>query len=143
VGNEIYQKNILVSSFEKFLYLISCIATGFYEELFFRVLVFSLIWDYFRNKIHDVLKSVLLSSLFFGLINFINLFKIQSYAIVIQVLFAIGIGLLFQSILLRFKNILLIIGLHALINYFGMYKYYLGFPSGNAEIGSQSFLNSV
>jgi len=39
-----------------------------------------------------------------------------------QVVFAFGIGVLLQSLLLRFKSLFLIITLHSLLNYFGSYK---------------------
>lgn len=144
IQDEIDIANLTIGFFENVLYLTSTFATGLYEELFFRILAFSLVFNYFDNKKENILKSVILTSLLFGIAHFINLFKINSYTIIIQVLIAIGFGLLLQSLLLRFKNIFIVIIVHALINYLGMYRYYLEFPMNISEVDDSSgFFSSL
>lgn len=144
VQDDINNSKLSVGLFENTIYFISSFATGLYEELLFRILAFSLIFTYFGNNKENFFKSVILTSLFFGISHFINLYKITSYSIIIQVLMATGFGLLFQSILLRFKNIFIVIIMHTLINYLGMYKHYLEFPSSINEIDeTSSFLSSI
>ncbi|WP_341199764.1 CPBP family intramembrane glutamic endopeptidase [Croceibacter atlanticus] len=144
VQYEIDNAELTIGFVENILYFTSTFATGLYEELLFRILGFSLIFNYFKNKKENLFKSVILTSLLFGIAHFINLFKITSFTIIIQVLIAMGFGLLLQSLLLRFKNIFIVIIIHTLINYLGMYRYYLGFPASINEVDDSSgFIGSL
>ncbi|MFD2891387.1 CPBP family intramembrane glutamic endopeptidase [Flavobacterium chuncheonense] len=144
VQDEINNAILSVSLFENILYCMSTFSVGVYEELLFRVLAFSLVFSYFNNKKENLFKSVILTSFLFGIVHFINLFKITSYSVIIQVIFAIGIGLILQSLLLRFKNIFIVITLHALINYWGMYQSYFSFPESVSDVeGNSSFSSSL
>ena len=123
------------------LYLLSCLGTGFFEELLFRVFVFSaLFYVAFNNKSTKkrYYLSLFWASLAFGLAHLPNALKAgtEYYGILNQVVFAFFIGLVFQGLLIRFKSIVLIGVLHGLVNYFGAYRTNLEIPR---EIPSGTF----
>lgn len=110
-------------------YLFSAISTGGFEEILFRLFVFNSFYTLLKkveiNK--RCLHSVLYTSLLFGIVHMGNLLKpdYSFISVINQIVIAIGIGILLQSILIRFKNIIIVIVLHGLFNYYGMYTYYL------------------
>lgn len=115
------------------LYLAKCLGTGFFEELLFRVLLFSgLFYGVFKHK--PIKKryfwSMLWASIGFGLAHITNLINPENELIGItsQIIFAFFFGLVFQGLLIRFRSVILIGTLHGLVNYFGSYKSNLGIP---------------
>lgn len=115
------------------VYLVRCLGTGFFEELLFRVLLFSgLFYGVFKHK--PIKKryfwSMVWASIGFGLAHLTNLINPENevIGIVSQVIFAFFIGLLFQGLLIRFRSVILVGALHGLVNYFGAYKSRLGIP---------------
>jgi len=120
VHKTILVANYAVSTKDHFTFLCNVFATGVFEELLFRVLLFYLI----LTKYPDKWKSVLITSFIFSLAHFSNLLNpdVVKISILNQVVFAFGIGVLLQTLLLRFKSLFLIITLHSLLNYFGSYK---------------------
>lgn len=115
------------------LYLLNCLATGFFEELLFRVFLFSaLFYTVYSTKTTKkrYYLSVIWASLAFGLAHLPNAFKagVEFYGILNQVVFAFFIGMVFQGLLIRFRSIVLIGVLHAMVNYFGAYRTNLEIP---------------
>ena len=99
------------------------------EEFLFRVYVFGFLLQYGkeRNYKNPIPRALILSSLLFGVAHIFNVFRddIEVYSVINQVILAFGLGMLFQSLLIRFKSILIPIVIHSIINYLGMYKRYL------------------
>ncbi|WP_055443770.1 CPBP family intramembrane glutamic endopeptidase [Lacinutrix himadriensis] len=120
VSTKIIETNLDVSWFNNLLFFISCLCVAIFEELFFRVYVFERIY---KSK-KKIILSIVLTSVIFGCAHFSNMLKadVEQLSIIIQVISAVGIGLIFQTILIRVKSILFVITLHAIINYLGMYK---------------------
>lgn len=112
-------------SFRHISYLLGCFTTGFFEEFFFRLLLFGLVVKYFANNTrNNLIKSIIITSFLFSAAHITNFFN-ENYdplGVVNQMVFAFFIGVFFQSLYLRFKNIYLLGILHGLINYFGTFK---------------------
>lgn len=101
------------------LYLIKCLSVGGLEEFFFRYLVFG----YFLEKLKRYPTSVFLVSLIFALFHISNLFLGSGlYSFIYQIETAFIIGLILQYLFLRTNNLIIIITIHALINFFGTYR---------------------
>lgn len=104
------------------LFLTSCVSVALFEEFFFRIYLYNGISKHFKNK--SLYKNILLTSLLFGLAHAVGFFKtdVVKITVLVQIVLAFGLGVLFQTLLIRFKNIALVVGLHAIINYLGAYK---------------------
>jgi len=109
---------------EHLAFILSCFSTGLFEELFFRIFTFYFILKIFKTGKHNLVLAILLSSLIFGFSHLTNIFNptFHKISILNQVFFAISIGIFLQSLYFRFKSIILIVTLHSLINYLGLYK---------------------
>lgn len=129
VNNEAFQRNISIDNVNHLLFIVYCFSVAIFEELFFRVYIFKNVMKTVKNsnKKRKLIKVVLYTSAIFALAHITNIFKedVVSFSVIIQVIFAFGLGVLFQSLLIRYKNILLVIVLHAIVNYLGTYKLWL------------------
>jgi membrane protease YdiL (CAAX protease family) len=103
------------------LFVLSCLATGVFEELFFRFFVF----NYLLKKLKkNLLFSILVSSALFALAHLTNLFlySYDTYSVINQTLFAFSIGIFLQVVNIRTNSLVLVMFFHALINYWGSYR---------------------
>ena len=74
-----------------------------------------------KNTKTTLFKSILIASFFFGAIHFFNINVYKNYdSVLIQVVLAFGLGIIFQIILIRSNNVLLVVYLHAIFDYYGM-----------------------
>lgn len=119
--------NALISIFDNLLFLIYCIAVGMFEELFFRIFIFFFLLKILDKKKKRLIYSIILTSFIFGFSHLTNLLnpEFENISVINQILFAISIGIILQSIFIRTRSLILIICLHALINYHGSYKNHL------------------
>lgn len=104
------------------LYLVSCLSVAVFEEYLFRVYVFDGLSKVYDSK--KLVRVILVTSLLFAVAHGTNALQPGAilYGVIVQIFFAFGIGILFQSLLIRFKNVLLVIVLHTIVNYLGAYK---------------------
>lgn len=111
--------NAKPDTIEVYLFLVSNFCVALFEEYFFRVFIYLSLLAYFGNK--NIIKAILSTSIVFGLAHLSNLFSngIVSISVIVQIVFAFGIGLILQSVFVRSKNIFLPIAIHTAINYFG------------------------
>ena len=77
-----------------FLFIISVFIVGFAEELIFRGTILPLFIIYFKSRKNVLFLSVILSSLIFGIIHYVNIIKEPSnfWGITHQMFFAVSIG---------------------------------------------------
>jgi len=121
------------------IYIISSFAPSLFEELLFRLFLFAGLYKYLYSfKLPKFTRTVIITSIIFALshsINFSNPEYVQ-LSVIAQVLFAFGVGLFLQSLFIRYRNILIPIIIHGIINYIGMYKSQLIQTSRATEAGS-------
>ena len=109
------------------LYLVECFSIGFFEEIVFRYVVLILIIQRLPNTKKVIFYSIVISSLVFGVIHFMNLFYGASFGnTLLQVGYSFMMGMLWAVVFLRTKNIVYPIILHALYNFFGQVMFTLG-----------------
>jgi membrane protease YdiL (CAAX protease family) len=124
--NSYKQSMVYNLSFAEYvMYIFKTFSVAFWEELLFRYYLFTIIFYHLSRKM-NAYAVVLLTSLIFALIHFLNLFNpnIFKLSIIIQVFFAFGIGVLLQSIFLRTKNLMTAMVIHFAVNIFGTYSRY-------------------
>jgi len=114
---EIDHLNLTISNFQIGIYLLKNLTVGFFEEFFFRLLIFGYITMIFKNR--NLFFQVIVTSLVFGFIHFINFFTGETdiYSAFIQFEFAFLAGVFFQILFIRLKNVYLISIIHGLFNY--------------------------
>jgi len=106
-------------------FFLRCVSTGVFEELFFRVFIFSLILEIYPKMKCNL--AVLLTSLVFGLFHSMNFIVMDYESVLLQIGLSIIIGIFFQQIYLKHGNILIVILLHSLINFNGMIKSFFNY----------------
>ena len=115
--------SITVSIFDHFAYAFNCVCTGFFEEFFFRILIFVYVCKVLtQNTNNNYIKPVLITSFLFAIVHITNFLigEMDIISAINQMMFAFLMGILFQSLFYRIKNILLTSVLHAVVNYNGM-----------------------
>ena len=119
---QVYSQLGEITNVNNITFLISCLSVALFEEFFFRVYLFSKINDW--RKGNGLFKSIIITSLLFGLAHLSSFFKpdVIKITVITQIILAFGLGVLFQTIFQRFKSVILIVGLHTLINYLGSFK---------------------
>lgn len=126
---------LIANQIDLMLFIVFVVSVGLAEELIFRGYLFPLIARHTKK----IVLAMVLSSILFGSIHYINLFRQADNfsGITSQALFATCIGISFCGFLLRIQNIYVIGILHALFNLsFGssQLKYmYDTPPTGSAE----------
>lgn len=126
------------------LFFVSCLCVAAFEELLFRVYVFDGLLKIYTSK--KMLRVIVITSLLFAVAHGTNAFHpdVAVYGVIVQIVFAFAIGILFQSLLIRFRNVFLVIALHTVVNYLGSYKSQLLFiERASEEYTFNEFLMSL
>lgn len=114
-------------NYQIILFLIECFTVGLFEELIFRLIIIVLLMEVFKKSKNKELIVLFLSSITFSLIHLVNLFDRASFGdVLLQMGYSFLIGLVFALIFLKTNNILLVVVLHSLYNFFGEVMFYLG-----------------
>jgi membrane protease YdiL (CAAX protease family) len=102
-----------------YLLLAECICVGFLEELLCRYILF----EYLLTKTKKYNVSIALASLIFAIFHISNLFSGSSiYSTINQIELAFIIGLLLQFVFIKTNNLIIIITIHAVINFLGSHS---------------------
>lgn len=109
----------LIAILDLILLLIACLMVGFAEEYLFRGFIQTLFLRKYGTRKNGIFLSVLLSSIFFGLLHLVNLAKNDNTGqVLVQVVFATFIGFFFGALLLKTNRLNPIAITHGLINFF-------------------------
>ena len=103
-------------------YFLTTMSVGFFEEFFFRLLIFGYITQIFYK--HSLFFQTLITSFLFGFIHITNFVKGNQdiFSTLTQIEFAFILGVFLQILFLRVKNIVLISFLHGLINFYDKFN---------------------
>lgn len=103
-------------------YYTKCFSVGLMEEVLCRWIIFGLVVVAYPKR--SVFGQIITASAIFALFHIGNLITgyLDIFSVLNQMMFAFLLGLFFQGLLIRFKNILLVAALHGLINFHGMYN---------------------
>ncbi len=114
----INQQNLAVSNYKQITYFFKYLIGGFYEEFLIRIIVFGFIYKIMNYK--NLFISIVLASLIFSFIHLVNLISpdYNILGVINQMLLTLILGIIFQFIFIKTSNILTVVTLHALFNYF-------------------------
>nr|WP_294858679.1 CPBP family intramembrane glutamic endopeptidase [uncultured Fluviicola sp.] len=103
-------------------YYTKCFSVGLMEEVLCRWILFGLVVVAYPKR--SVLGQIVTTSALFALLHIGNLItgQLDIFSVLNQMIFAFLLGLLFQGLLIRIKNIILVAVLHGLVNFHGMYN---------------------
>lgn len=103
-------------------YYTKCFSVGLMEEVLCRWIIFGLVVVAYPKR--SVFWQIVTASAIFALLHIGNLITgyLDIFSVLNQMIFAFLLGLLFQGLLIRFKNIVLVALLHGLVNFHGMYN---------------------
>lgn len=119
--------NIVEPTSTVFLFLLTCLATGFAEEIIFRGIGLQFLLQRLPQTLKGTILAVLLSSLVFGLMHLFNIFGGSGVGnTLLQVGYSFLMGAMWAVLYLKTKNIWLVMILHGLYNFFGQVLFELG-----------------
>ncbi|MCD4827559.1 MAG: CPBP family intramembrane metalloprotease [Acholeplasmataceae bacterium] len=104
-----------------YIFALSCLSAGIFEEVVFRGLILFFFLQKFSKSRDGILYSILISSALFGFMHVFNLFDGANIGdTLLQVIYSFAMGTLWAVMLLKTKNIWLVILLHSLYNFTGL-----------------------
>jgi membrane protease YdiL (CAAX protease family) len=103
-------------------YYTKCFSVGLMEEVLCRWIIFGLVVVAYPKR--SAFGQIIIASALFALLHIGNLITgyLDIFSVLNQMIFAFLLGLLFQGLLIRFRNIILVAVLHGLVNFHGMYN---------------------
>ena len=101
------------------LFALECLATGMFEELLFRGMLFPAILENRRSSSKKIFLSVIISSAVFALAHLFNIFTSSPAAIFMQIGYSFLIGGMCSFALMKTGNVLTCVLLHAAFNFTG------------------------
>ncbi len=101
------------------LFALYCLAVGFFEEVLFRGVFFSLLAGIFEQTHKGFLYTYVLSSVAFGAVHLLNVFSSGAGA-VLQAGYSMLTGGLFAFLMIKTKNVLFPALIHAVYNFCGL-----------------------
>lgn len=107
-----------------FSFILYQISIGFAEEFTMRGLLLPLLIKIFHNKKYSIYYGIIISSIVFALLHYLSFFSgSQTFeSATNQVVFALGIGMCFGSLMLISNNLIIISLLHSLVNIVGQFN---------------------
>lgn len=103
------------------LHIFNCFSVSILEELVFRGIIFTLLFNLFANNKNKVFLSIVISSSAFGLLHLVNLFAGEHiFYVTIQIGYSFLTGVLFAVSYLISRKIAVPIILHFIYNFGGL-----------------------
>lgn len=106
---------------------------GFYEEVLMRGFLVGHMMRHWQNDPRRIAKTVLVSSLFFGLIHLGNLIYGDVLGTLLQVIYSAAAGVFFAAVYLRTKNLWTVIILHTGVDFSAFYPAIFAAPGSFPE----------
>ncbi len=100
-------------------FAVCCLLTGLFEEVVFRGALFSVIARLLKKGKGSIIKTVVITSLIFGVMHIFNIFSGDVAGTFIQVGYSTLTGALFAFTLIKTQNLLTCAFTHALFNFCG------------------------
>ena len=91
------------------------VSVGLFEEVVVRAILVGHMMHYWKNSPHRVFKSVLWSSVLFGVLHIGNVFA-NPVGTALQIFYAAGFGVMFAAAYIRTRNLWSCILVHALVD---------------------------
>lgn len=126
-------------------YLLICLLTGLFEEIWCRGLIQNLIFQWDFHKYKSPLYKIMIASCIFGLLHIANLVN-RPYFIIgtaTQVLYTFSLGMLLGVIYWRSNHLSIPILLHGLFNFLGSFSSIYEISESNAAEGDISLLSAL
>ena len=102
------------------LFVLECIAIGFYEELAFRGFVFPLIMEKTGTTRKGIFLATIYSGAVFGLMHLVNLLEGAGIgSVVLQIGYSFLIGAMCSVVLVKTRNVWICVVLHAIYDFCG------------------------
>ena len=102
------------------LFVLECIAIGFYEELAFRGFVFPLIMEKTGTSRKGIFLATIYSGAVFGLMHLVNLLEGAGIgSVVLQIGYSFLIGAMCSVVLVKTRNVWICVVLHAIYDFCG------------------------
>ncbi len=97
-----------------FFCLIGTLSIGLLEETLWRKIIFQSMWQKW-----GIIQGIIVSSILFGAIHYVNMYtqKADFYETTIQVVSAVGMGLLLAALYYVTRSFLLVVMIHGLCNF--------------------------
>lgn len=103
-------------------YYTKCFSVGLMEEVLCRWIIFGLVVVAYPKR--SVFWQIVITSAIFALLHLGNFITgyLDLFSVLNQIIYAFLLGLLFQGLFIRFRNIILVAVFHGLVNFHGMYN---------------------
>ena len=103
------------------LFTVNMFIVGSGEELLFRGIILRLFLNEREDNLCQQYKAVFISAGIFGLVHLANLFVLPPITVFVQTINATSAGILFSMIYLKSKNIIAVIIIHGIVDWFALF----------------------
>ena len=113
-----------VSTMQIVGFAVYCLATGFFEEMIFRVLGQGYLMDGWNNEGQGPLGAIIMASVIFGAVHFFNLIQQPTLVLstIAQVGYSFALGFMLGVIFYKTQSLLSVALLHGLYNFIGSFS---------------------
>lgn len=117
------------------LFVLFCLSIGVFEEVVFRGLILTVLLQRLPETKQGILIAIVLSSVIFGVIHFVNLVAGASpFDTLLQMGYSFLMGMLWAVVYLKTKNLWMAVLLHALYNMAGLVFVQIGSVYGRYDV---------
>lgn len=103
------------------MFTINMLFVGVNEEVSMRALILNNLVSKYGERKKGIYRSILISSLIFGMIHLVNIFFMPPVTVIVQAVNAAGAGVLFATIYILSRNIWSCILVHAVVDWLSLF----------------------